>query len=515
MSGPVGMPRRKPWWERIPSGRLRLYLALVVALAALGGAVEGAVHGGLNGAVNGAIYGAIVSPFVAWWAWSIRHNRQRFWVRLLFGSLIEVAGVLLIHVAARVLAFGPAWVLWGAMAGGWVLTTAMMMTYVAVIRREMTWALRGAAIGAVVAALAAVVGAIIFLRLAAGQGEWLATVILVAALGLCLPIGGAFVGAFLGALLRRCVRVVRSLRIRARCRRRRLAAAWPDAPGDEVWDLGDADRVIAAGPGRVEAAQLLLQALAEGTGILTLASLGQVCRLRQHRDGVTRELVPRPLPAVDFVQGLLTLGQPTLAGTPEAAAGKLHFQLGEQAVEVSVILRLRNEQPSGELRFPPRDGLAEAARRALAEYHELLGEGWDDSLAPIILGRPEEASPSTGPRAAAVRFFFRWPKGQGPPPPYPIYVVFDGVVIGQGSMQSGLRVVVRADVGKHLLRLNPGKPLRLMGRDYLVQVNEPGSYDVRLRWNSWGTFHRRAEVVALPAVGQTPPSGSDQPPANP
>ena len=32
-----------------------------------------------------------------------------------------------------------------------------------------------------------------------------------------------------------------------------------------------------------------------------------------------------------------------------------------------------------------------------------------------------------------------------------------------------------------------------------MQVKEPGSYEVRLRWSTWGMLHRRTEVVALPA----------------
>jgi hypothetical protein len=503
MSAAFDIAEPRPWWERIPSGRVRLYLALVTALAVLDGAVAGGVHGGVEGAVNGGIFGVIIGPLVAYRAWSFRRNRQQFWGRLLAGALIEAAGGFLIGLAARFLAFFPVWLF----AGGMALVVVMVFTYMEVIRREMAWAVRGAYLGATVAGVVGVLGGIFISWLAIVQGAPPAIALLFLFIGACMAIDGALAGAFWAAALRRCVRVYRSLRIRARCRRRRRLAGWPDLPEEGGrWDLGDVDQALAAGPKRAEVARLLLRALADGAQVLSFVCLsrGRACRLHQQKDGVARELVPPRLSGADLALELLTLGRPTQAGSEEVRVGKLHLQLGEHTPDVSVILRLQRGKASGELRLPTDEGLAEPALQALAEYQELLGDSWEESLAPIVLDRPKEVAPPGRGATVAIRLSFRWPTGISSPPRYPVFITFDGEPLGQASLGTGFLIELRTDVGNHLLQFNPGRRWPWTGRDYLVQAKAPGRYELRLRWSAWGTFHRRADVVALPAEKSIP-----------
>jgi hypothetical protein len=478
----------------------RLYFMLVVSLAVLEGALAGGLQGGIEGAVNGGIFGVLIGPGFAYEAWKLRKDRRRFWSRFLLGVAVEAVGGLLIGLAARFLAGFPVWLFAAAMA----LAVVMIFTYLGAVRRETRWAVRGAVAGAAAGVVVGIVGGIIVSAVALGQGAGREAPIALAIVGLCLPIDGAFAGAFWGAALRHLVRQVRSAWIRARCRRRRRVSR------SEAFDLADLDLAFAGGPARAGLTALLLRALADRARAVHFEALGAVCRVRQEHDGAVRELVPLRVPAVDLVQEVFALGRLTQAAGDGGWRGNLDVRLGDHAATVTAVLRPEAARLGGCLRLGPGVPPAEEARRALRDYEELLGESWEQRLVPITVGEgpgqaaapprrgvPGEAEqqPAAELRGSRLRLAFV------PDAPYAgvqhaLRVEFDGELLGVSPLSKGFSYWVEAAPGNHLLQLDANHRWTWMGKAYLLRVPEEGDYEVRLRWHRWwNNFHSRVDVA--------------------
>jgi hypothetical protein len=484
----LSLPRHRP---PAPVLETHAHLGSVIVLTVSEGVLGGWLRGGPAGGLVGGLIGLLVGPILAWWLWLIHRRRRGLGRTILLGLIVQAVATLLIAAAVQWLVGVPILEVAAAvtalilLGGGLPLLMALAITW------ERTWATRGALAGLIVAALLAL-GNFCF-----NPPPWrgLAGVAVFPAALAAITLSGALVGAAVFALGRALVRLVRRQLIRLRCHRRGDAEGEPLAP--PRLDLADVAALRSVEPAFPQTALLLLAALREGVSVMHFETLGAICRVTVEGPGCTPESWPVPLSAEHFAALLRVTAVWDRSSIPEEQTGQLAVTVGEQSLQLPLWLHVAKGAMRGRLHFPPLEAaLAKQVQHLWKDYQEYHGDFGSRMGETVTLQRePTDGSSRDPQEETSLRLVYAG-KAQATGS-FSIQVEFDGCLLGTlASFAGSFDHHVRTTPGPHLLQLVPTQALAAWrARTFLVNIVDPGVYEVRLKWDIvWGGFKRQAEV---------------------
>lgn len=475
-------PREPP---RAPAWQPHAHVGLVILLAVVEGVLGGWIRGGVPGVLVGGLIGVLVGPLLAWWLWLIHRSRRRLAHTISLGLVVQAAATILMAAAVQ-------WLAGVRMLEVVVALTALLLGSVAVpllmfltITRERTWAVRGGIAGFVSGFL--IVLAVFVLDFRAGD---LLIALAMAAL-VAFPL--IFVGAFAAAAVRRTIRLLRRLLIHIRCRR------WPDSglTASHTLDVADVPSILAAEPIYSQTALLLLSALRDGVETLYFETLGDVCRISCGGPDGARRLLAVPLSAERLAALLGVTAAWDRTSVNGEWSGRLPLRLGEQILELPLELCILEQQVHGRLLLPRDEVVLDQARRLWRDYAECRGDTWGCRCVRVTLQRQGgERRIRNDEVGAMLRLSY---PGDGPSTMlfFQVRIEFDGRLLGTiRNFAEAFDHRITVAPGPHLLQLVPTTTLAAWRtRTFLLDVVEPGSYNVGLNWDKiWGGFKNSLQV---------------------